>query len=1208
MVYTKVNKNDPNDQAYEWKESTLPRSKNCGTNGFDCINQGALGKNIITIGAAQKIPGGYQNEGSVKMASFSSYGPSDDGRIKPDFSGIGVNVNSSVSTADDAYGTMSGTSMASPNVTGSLLLIQQHYSNLNSGRYLKAATLKALAIATANEAGASAGPDYGTGWGLLNSYAAAVAISTKDQYTKIQEETLQNKTPKTYKVTASGTEPLKVTIAWTDPVPSEAMMPSADHNDRRATLVNDLDLVVTAPDGTTKFYPWKLDPANPNSAATTGDNVVDNVEQVVIKNPVVGGVYTISVNHKNTLRANEFTTKKDEQGNETITVSLKDALTQNFGMVVSGINNGINSDLALESVKVGVGTAEFSIETPVNFVIQNKGMQSVTGASLKYQLINEDTKEIKTFTTPIPDIASGQSNTLVVKLDLSKSFVNYKITGEIVLANDQVIVNNKNETTAFGNLVDLVPVTSKHTFGFEQELLKNGWTAQDVDGNGRTWEQYSNWEFSREGSRFAINFPAGASNSNDWLFSNPLKVKGGDTYRVMFYARKFQDIKEVLQVGFGNKPLDTSMNIISNGIFEVKRPGNLDTAYSKYFFEFTPTSDGVIHVGFNNKVDYGPSYAVGMDLVTIERSQGVPVVDLDVDKIRATTFDKVQYKSVVVAPSKDPVTKLQWTFSPNNVEYLDGTNANSANPVVRFTAEGSFGATLTATNSAGNGSKTISLGRNVNVRNEAAIANFTISQKNIYEGETIAITNTSTGNPVPTQFKWVVTPSEGVEFTNGDTAKDAVIKFNKFGNYKVALTATSLNNSNTKTVENAIVVEEVRKPIKNLTYDLNTGTGDVNLKWEKPIMIPMYFDNFNGGVIPADMVSYNANDDFLRWFWLKEVGVNGSGAIGSYSWFFDPLDSDDWIVTPKLRAGAEVIKYMQQKVNPERYDVYVIPATGLTTHPTVEQIRKNGKIVYNDELKVDFTPEVYHKISIDISKETSTDFYLAFHHRTRKADGGFVLILDDLMVGYNNSTYTTEAAITNSEKKDTVVDMKQLGQISKNPKLAVTDFNPTKDVKAFNPPIVSFGVVDVPTFKGYKVDKNKTLLADINNVDQTSQADKLTQNGTYTYDVYAVYEGGNSVPMTVVVDLVNLSTADAIKNATLKIYPNPSDGMFVVETASGVSSFKAEVYDMSGKLIFNKNFKGNKGDINLTQYSKGVYILMISDNSGKRQSAKLMIK
>ena len=49
--------------------------------------------------------------------------------------------------------------MSTPSVTGSLALLQQHWNTL-TGSYMKSATLKALVIHTADEAGTYTGPDY----------------------------------------------------------------------------------------------------------------------------------------------------------------------------------------------------------------------------------------------------------------------------------------------------------------------------------------------------------------------------------------------------------------------------------------------------------------------------------------------------------------------------------------------------------------------------------------------------------------------------------------------------------------------------------------------------------------------------------------------------------------------------------------------------------------------------------------------------------------------------------------------------------------------------------------------------------------------------------------------------------------------------------------------------------------------------------------
>jgi hypothetical protein len=64
-------------------------------------------------------------------------------------------------------------------------------------------------------------------------------------------------------------------------------------------LVNDLDLRVVSPSGTTNS-PWVLNPASPATAATTGDNIRDNVEQIHIATPS-SGQYLVRVAHKGTL-------------------------------------------------------------------------------------------------------------------------------------------------------------------------------------------------------------------------------------------------------------------------------------------------------------------------------------------------------------------------------------------------------------------------------------------------------------------------------------------------------------------------------------------------------------------------------------------------------------------------------------------------------------------------------------------------------------------------------------------------------------------------------------------------------------------------------------------------------------------------------------------------------------------------------------------
>lgn len=265
-------------------------------NAYDCISSTANAKNILTVGAVNPLPYGPANSQSITTAYFSSWGPTDDGRVKPDIVGNGLNVLSTGSNSPTSYITLSGTSQAAPNITGSLYLLQEYYAEKHSGTFMRAATLKGLACHTAFDAG-NAGPDYIFGWGLLDMKTAAQAITDNGTKSMIRENTLSQGATQTFNVVASGNGPLIATISWTDPAGS--ITPDGTINDRTPKLINDLDIRIS--DGTSNFMPWVLDPNNPSTAATTGNNIRDNVEQVYIPGAIPGKSYTIKVLHKGTL-------------------------------------------------------------------------------------------------------------------------------------------------------------------------------------------------------------------------------------------------------------------------------------------------------------------------------------------------------------------------------------------------------------------------------------------------------------------------------------------------------------------------------------------------------------------------------------------------------------------------------------------------------------------------------------------------------------------------------------------------------------------------------------------------------------------------------------------------------------------------------------------------------------------------------------------
>jgi chitodextrinase len=293
-----------------------------GNSSYDKLTGHSTSKNNMVVANAQDA--NIANNGdlvSVSINSSSSEGPTDDYRIKPDITGNGTSVYSTYESSDTAYASITGTSMASPNVTGSLLLLQQHHNNLN-GSFMRAATLKGVTLHTADDAGSN-GPDAIYGWGLMNAKRAAELISTNGTASKLEEVTLNNGQSYSVTVTSDGVNDLLTSISWTD-------VAGAVNNATNSTtpaLVNDLDVRVTK--GGTTATPWRLTGVTTNGK---GDNTKDNYERVDIANAT--GTYTISVTHKGSLSSG----------------------SQAFSLIVSGLGSSV-ADTQAPSTPTSLATS-----------------------------------------------------------------------------------------------------------------------------------------------------------------------------------------------------------------------------------------------------------------------------------------------------------------------------------------------------------------------------------------------------------------------------------------------------------------------------------------------------------------------------------------------------------------------------------------------------------------------------------------------------------------------------------------------------------------------------------------------------------------------------------------------------------------------------------------------------------------------------------
>jgi uncharacterized membrane protein len=240
-------------------------STSCGT--YDIVAPPAAAKNPIHVGGS--------NTNNNTQYAHTSWGPTEDGRIKPIVTAGACQtsgdygIKSTDNYPADAYTVMCGTSMATPAVAGGIALMLQHYRDVyNTTSRFWPSTAKAILMQTAEDFG-NPGPDYQWGYGQVDIHAAVDLISRKAFR---QDSIAQGEADVYYLIVPDDANPATVSLAWDD---YEATL------NANPTLINNLDLELVAPDGTL-WRPWVLDPANPTNNATRGTDNRNNQEQVQV--------------------------------------------------------------------------------------------------------------------------------------------------------------------------------------------------------------------------------------------------------------------------------------------------------------------------------------------------------------------------------------------------------------------------------------------------------------------------------------------------------------------------------------------------------------------------------------------------------------------------------------------------------------------------------------------------------------------------------------------------------------------------------------------------------------------------------------------------------------------------------------------------------------------------------------------------------------
>lgn len=428
--------------------------------GYDNISFDSVAKNVMTVGSvADAVNGGVRDPGRANISTFSSFGPVDDGRIKPDVVTNGESLYSTTSGSDISYGTLSGTSMSAPGVTGLAMLLAEDFVE-RFGYAMRASTLKGLIIHTADDRG-TPGPDYQYGWGLVNGVEAVDLIrdhhATPDKNRIIEDSMARTGGAKTHAFTWDGVSPIKVTLCWTDPAGTATTV----HDSRVARLRHNLNIRLISPAGTS-YYPYIMPfvgawtQESMSMAATAGVNNTDNVEQVLVPNPEEAGLWTVEVTRGNSFASSQIysllvdgTTVKEEAaifisdlfhaydgtnkgvGVETSPVGLGVVTTYN-GSQSSPINAGVYQVVVTVESSLYEGSAVGTMEISKGDQVINSTMPlSKTFGDPPFQVVaSSSTEQPLIFESSSPSVATVASDGMVTLTGAGEAAITVSQAGD----------------------------------------------------------------------------------------------------------------------------------------------------------------------------------------------------------------------------------------------------------------------------------------------------------------------------------------------------------------------------------------------------------------------------------------------------------------------------------------------------------------------------------------------------------------------------------------------------------------------------------------------------------------------------------------------------------------------------------------------------------------------------------------------------------
>ncbi|MBL11883.1 MAG: hypothetical protein CMB46_03630 [Euryarchaeota archaeon] len=415
-----------------------------GNERDDGVSPPGTAKNVITIGGHKNRYSGAPDE----MYYWSSRGPTDDGRIKPDLVAPGDYVRScKAQEASDAEGSWdntwyleySGTSMATPAAAGASALVREYLTEVIGRQAPQGALVKGLLILGAKDMGTRDIPNEDEGWGRLNLVDSLIADGEVAIFVDDRSRIRSGQTVEyNFDVTSSGHE-FKAVLTWSD-------YPGSTSSTTQ--LRNDLDLELVSPTG--QSFKGNVFTNGRSVTGGTKDSV-NNVE-VIALDSAAQGTWTLRV--------------RDSQHGGSRT-------WQPFSLAVRGFNvNDLNPDPTFVAGSFDVSTPipQVGEQVEISVSVKNLGagtvsdlqvLSRVDSALLGEELVSlspGETKEVSWEWTPSEEGEASfeffiDPNNLIEELSESNNYI-----GEIVIVSAPGV-----RVTADSELITLSDPTSTTT-------------------------------------------------------------------------------------------------------------------------------------------------------------------------------------------------------------------------------------------------------------------------------------------------------------------------------------------------------------------------------------------------------------------------------------------------------------------------------------------------------------------------------------------------------------------------------------------------------------------------------------------------------------------------------------------------------------------------------------------------------------------------